>query len=70
MKYQSEQLKNFSKQIDFVLANYTKHQLKVSQFNNIVAGGLGGSGIGARIAKVLFMDKVIIFYQHTLIPSH
>ena len=60
MKYQSEQLKNFSKQIDFVLANYTKHQLKVSQFNNIVAGGLGGSGIGARIAKVLFMDKLAI----------
>lgn len=60
MKYQSEQLKNFSKQIDFVLANYTKHQLKVSQFNNIVAGGLGGSGIGARIAKVLFIDKLAI----------
>lgn len=60
MKYQSEQLKNFSNQIDYVLQNYTNHNLKASQFNNIVAGGLGGSGIGARIAKVLFMDKLAL----------
>ena len=58
MKYQSEQLKNFSKQIDYVIQNYTHHKFKSSQLNTIVAGGLGGSGIGARIAKVLFFDKL------------
>jgi len=56
MKYQSEQLQSFSKQIDFVLENYTPHNFKASQFRNIIAGGLGGSGIGSRIAKVLFSE--------------
>jgi glucose/mannose-6-phosphate isomerase len=58
MKYQADQLKNFSRQIEYVLQNYSKHNLKQTQFNNIVAGGLGGSGIGARIAKVLFVEKL------------
>lgn len=56
MKYQGDQLKKFSNQIDYVLQHYSKHHLKASQFQNIVAGGLGGSGIGARIAKVLFSE--------------
>ncbi|MCX6189272.1 MAG: SIS domain-containing protein [Bacteroidetes bacterium] len=63
MKYQSEQLKNFSKQIDFVVQNYTNHGFKASQFSNIVAGGLGGSGIGARIAKVLFSEKLPLSFE-------
>jgi glucose/mannose-6-phosphate isomerase len=58
MKYQSEQLKKFSNQIDYVLQNYTNHNQKLTQFNNIVAGGLGGSGIGSRIARVLFVDRL------------
>jgi glucose/mannose-6-phosphate isomerase len=63
MKYQSEQLKNFSKQIDYVLHNYENHNLKASGFSNIVAGGLGGSGIGARIAKVLFSDTLSLPFE-------
>lgn len=58
MKYQADQLKNLSRQIDYVLRNYTKHNLKPAQFSNIVAGGLGGSGIGARIARVLFIERL------------
>ena len=57
MKYQSGQLRNFSKQIDFVLQNYTPHRQDISRFRNVVIGGLGGSGIGGRIAKSLFADR-------------
>ncbi len=60
MKYQADQLKNFSLQIDYVLGTYTRHNLKLANFSNIVAGGLGGSGIGARIAKILFIDKLLL----------
>jgi glucose/mannose-6-phosphate isomerase len=58
MKYQSEQLRKFSSQIDFVLQHYTNHNYSESEFTNIILGGLGGSGIGGRIAKVLFKDKI------------
>jgi glucose/mannose-6-phosphate isomerase len=58
MKYQSEQLRKFSAQIDYVLQNYTDHNFSESDFSNIVLGGLGGSGIGGRITKALFIDKI------------
>lgn len=60
MKYQGDQLKSFSKQIDFVLANYHAHGLSVSSFRNVIIGGLGGSGIGGRIAKMYFQDTLPI----------
>lgn len=50
-------LEQFTEQFDFVLENYTNHGLKANDFNNIVLGGLGGSGIGALIAKNWFYDK-------------
>ncbi|MGB0850510.1 MAG: SIS domain-containing protein [Bacteroidia bacterium] len=50
-------LENFTEQFDFILENYTPHGLKIDSFNNIVLGGLGGSGIGAVIAKNWFFDK-------------
>jgi len=58
MKYQGDQLKSFSKQIDFVLGNYQSHGLKISSFQNVIIGGLGGSGIGGRIAKMFFQDTL------------
>ena len=50
-------LENFTEQFDYVLENYTSHGFKLKQFDNIVLGGLGGSGIGAVLAKNWFFDK-------------
>ena len=50
-------LDNFTEQFDFVLDNYTSHGLNTNQFDNIIMGGLGGSGIGAVLAKNCFFDK-------------
>jgi glucose/mannose-6-phosphate isomerase len=50
-------LDNFTEQFDFVLDNYTSHGLNINQFDNIIMGGLGGSGIGAVLAKNWFFDK-------------
>ena len=50
-------LDNFTEQFDFVLDNYTSHGLNTNQFDNIIMGGLGGSGIGAVLAKNWFFDK-------------
>jgi glucose/mannose-6-phosphate isomerase len=50
-------LENFTEQFDYVLENYSSHGLDVASFQNIVLGGLGGSGIGAVIAKNWFFDK-------------
>ncbi len=53
-------LNDFTTQIKFVLKTYHTHGLKVSDFSNIVIGGLGGSGIGAQITKAWFFDKMPI----------
>ena len=50
-------LENFTEQFDWVLEHYTSHGLGIHDFDNIVMGGLGGSGIGALIAKNWFYDK-------------
>ncbi|TNE79111.1 MAG: SIS domain-containing protein [Bacteroidetes bacterium] len=50
-------LETFHQQLDYVLANYTPHGLKASQFSNVFMGGLGGSGIGATIAKGYFANR-------------
>lgn len=50
-------LEQFNQQIEFAIAHYVPHGLKANQFTNIVIGGLGGSGIGGRIAKAYFADK-------------
>lgn len=42
---------HFHQQLDWVLNSYKPHQLKSTDFNNVVIGGLGGSGIGGRITK-------------------
>jgi len=57
MNQQHAALMKFGYQIRFALNNYKLHGLKADQFNNIMIGGLGGSGIGGRIVKSLFADK-------------
>ena len=47
-------LKEFDKQLDYVISNYVNHGLSHESFNHVVLGGLGGSGIGALIAKSWF----------------
>jgi len=53
-------LENFHEQLNYVLANYHNHGKSVSQYNNIVIGGLGGSGIGGRIARLALMNEMPI----------
>lgn len=60
MNPQHEALKKFSYQIQYAIDHYTNHELKANQFNNIVIGGLGGSGIGGRIVKSLFAHEMPI----------
>jgi glucose/mannose-6-phosphate isomerase len=50
-------LENFTEQFEYVLASYTPHGLSIEDFDNIVLGGLGGSGIGAVLAKNWLYDK-------------
>ena len=56
MNEQHEALKKFSYQINFALNNYSSHGLNASSFNNVLIGGLGGSGIGGRIVRSLFIN--------------
>ena len=53
-------LTDFTSQIKFVLETYTNHNIKASDYSNIILGGLGGSGIGAKITKAWFFDKMPI----------
>ncbi len=58
MNPQHEALKKYSYQIEFALSNYTPHGLSLSNYHNIVIGGLGGSGIGGRLVKNIYMDRL------------
>jgi glucose/mannose-6-phosphate isomerase len=60
MNPQHEALRKLSYQIGYAIDNYKSHGLKATQFNNIVIGGLGGSGIGGRIVKSLFASEMPI----------
>ena len=51
-------LQNFAEQFEYVLANYRKHGKSVSNYKNIVIAGLGGSGIGGRIARSYFWNEM------------
>lgn len=46
-------LESFIEQFDYVKSNYTPHSFKIDQFEQIVLGGLGGSGIGASLIKTM-----------------
>lgn len=57
MNVQHEALKKYGYQINFAIENYSNHGLSAGQFSNVLIGGLGGSGIGGRIVKTIFMDE-------------
>jgi len=57
MNPQHEALRKFGYQINFAVDNFSNHGLAANQFSNILIGGLGGSGIGGRLVKTLFMDE-------------
>jgi glucose/mannose-6-phosphate isomerase len=57
MKYQKDVFSSFPDQILYSLNHYKKHNFSLDQFRNVVIGGLGGSGIGARITKNFLADK-------------
>jgi glucose/mannose-6-phosphate isomerase len=50
-------LKEFDQQLAYTLDNYTNHGINWSDYNNVILGGLGGSGIGALIAKSWFFNS-------------
>ena len=53
-------LENFKEQLEYVLSHYHNHGKSASQYSNIVIGGLGGSGIGGRIARLFFWNEMPI----------
>lgn len=55
-----ESLKTFYKQLEYVLANYEKHNLNITDYANIVIAGLGGSGIGGQLTKSYFINQMPI----------
>lgn len=66
-------LGNFYHQVNFALSNHYPHGLKASQFSNVIIGGLGGSGIGGRIAKTYFSDKASVpieVYSDYVLPAY
>lgn len=50
-------LKEFDKQLAYTLEHYKNHGFTSNDFSNVVLGGLGGSGIGALIAKSWFFNS-------------
>lgn len=66
-------LEDFYHQIEFAMQNYYAHGLSASNFTNIIIGGLGGSGIGGRIAKAFFSHKAsmpIEVYSDYKLPEY
>ena len=52
-----QSLEQFHEQLAYVLANYHSHGKRISNYHNVVIGGLGGSGIGGRITRLAFLQQ-------------
>ena len=66
-------LGNFYHQLNYAITHHKAHGFKASQFSNVIIGGLGGSGIGGRIAKAYFSDKAnlpIEVYSDYTLPAY
>lgn len=66
-------LGSFYHQLEFALANYRPHGLRASDFSNVIIAGLGGSGIGGRIARGYFNDKSVLpieVYSDYKLPAY
>lgn len=57
MKYQKKDLAYFPYQIEYALSNYRPHSLEKGDFQNILVGGLGGSGIAAHLVKAYLFGQ-------------
>src|SRR6188508_2598491 len=57
MNEQHIALSKFSSQIEYALQHYSEHGLRVSDYHNIIISGLGGSGIGGKIVRSLFVNE-------------
>lgn len=55
-----ESLQQFHTQIRYVLEHYQSHGLKISAYKHVVVAGMGGSGIGGKLVKCWFADKLAI----------
>ncbi len=51
-------LENFQEQFEYAINHYTQHGKNINQYQNIIIGGLGGSGIGGRIARSYFINEM------------
>jgi glucose/mannose-6-phosphate isomerase len=60
MKYQRKDLAQFPHEIRYAVEHYKPSGFKIEAFDNIILGGLGGSGIAGRIAKSLFSRRLPI----------
>jgi len=49
-------LHDYTNQLKYVLSSYHKHGRSINDFDSVVIGGLGGSGIGSAIAKNWFFS--------------
>lgn len=66
-------LENFWNQIQFSIASYKPHGISNSEIDNVIIGGLGGSGIGGRIARTLFLEtfpKPVEVYNEYFLPGY
>lgn len=53
-----ESLNTFYTQLEYVLNTYQQHNLNIANFENIIIAGMGGSGIGGKLTKSYFYNKV------------
>ena len=60
MKYLSSELSRFSSQIKYATENYNLHDLKLTDFAQVLISGLGGSGIAGKIVKGYFQNKFLL----------
>jgi glucose/mannose-6-phosphate isomerase len=51
-------LQNFHEQFQYVLAHHHAHGKRIQDYDHVIIGGLGGSGIGGRIARSYFFHKM------------
>lgn len=53
-----ESLNTFYTQLEYVLSTYQPHHLNLANFENIIIAGMGGSGIGGKLTKSYFYNKM------------
>lgn len=53
-----ESLNTFHTQLEYVLSTYQPHHLNLANFQNIIIAGMGGSGIGGKLTRSYFYDKM------------